>query len=200
MSQTDFMLQICTKAGWMIGVLGFDSRRGLGIFLFTTASSGGKAAGAWSWPPTSIQWRGQRIRGAIPPLPNTLSWCGAHLKKAQGQLYLLPLLKRMKRTVDWLIPYSTGPPREQFKKLRNICTLVQFFGNSVPFVPVFMRKWNWKNKLKWLFFKHLHLSEGAETNQSSWGQYHNRKEPQLNKALITMKRFMRSDINNIKFF
>jgi hypothetical protein len=24
--------------GWMIGVLGFDSRRGLGIFLFTTAS------------------------------------------------------------------------------------------------------------------------------------------------------------------
>jgi hypothetical protein len=25
-------------AGWTIGVLGFDSRRGLGIFLFTTAS------------------------------------------------------------------------------------------------------------------------------------------------------------------
>jgi hypothetical protein len=24
--------------GWKIGVLGFDSRRGLGIFLFTTAS------------------------------------------------------------------------------------------------------------------------------------------------------------------
>jgi hypothetical protein len=24
---------------WAIGVLGFDSRRGLGIFLFTTASS-----------------------------------------------------------------------------------------------------------------------------------------------------------------
>jgi hypothetical protein len=24
--------------GWTIGVLGFDSRRGLGIFLFTTAS------------------------------------------------------------------------------------------------------------------------------------------------------------------
>jgi hypothetical protein len=24
--------------GWMIGVLGFDSRRGLRIFLFTTAS------------------------------------------------------------------------------------------------------------------------------------------------------------------
>jgi hypothetical protein len=58
--------------GWMIGVLGFDSRRGLWIFLFTTASRTvlgptqppvqwvpgahprGKAAGTWSWPLTSI--------------------------------------------------------------------------------------------------------------------------------------------------
>jgi hypothetical protein len=58
--------------GWMIGVLGFDSRRGLGVFLFTTASRttlgphpasyptvtrgsfpGGKADGEWSWPLTS---------------------------------------------------------------------------------------------------------------------------------------------------
>jgi hypothetical protein len=29
------------------------------------------------------------MRGAIPPLPNTLPWRGAQLKKkAQGQLYL----------------------------------------------------------------------------------------------------------------
>jgi hypothetical protein len=28
------------------------------------------------------------MRGAIPPLPNTSSWRGAQLKKAQGQLYL----------------------------------------------------------------------------------------------------------------
>jgi hypothetical protein len=29
------------------------------------------------------------MSGAIPPLPNTPSWCGAQLKrKAQGQLYL----------------------------------------------------------------------------------------------------------------
>jgi hypothetical protein len=35
---------------------------------------GGKAAGAWSWPLTSIQYRGQRMRGAIPTLPNTPSW------------------------------------------------------------------------------------------------------------------------------
>jgi len=31
--------------------------------------SGGKATGAWSWPITSIQYRGQRMRGAIPLLP-----------------------------------------------------------------------------------------------------------------------------------
>jgi len=35
-----------------------------------------------------------RMRGAIPPLPNTPSWRGAQLKKARGQLYLylLPFL------------------------------------------------------------------------------------------------------------
>jgi hypothetical protein len=61
------------STGWTIGVLGFYSWLRLGIFLFTTASRttlgahpvsypmgtrgsfpGGKAAGAWSWPHTSI--------------------------------------------------------------------------------------------------------------------------------------------------
>jgi hypothetical protein len=37
--------------GWTIGVLGFDSRRGLGIFLFTTASK--TALGPTQSP---IQW------------------------------------------------------------------------------------------------------------------------------------------------
>jgi hypothetical protein len=37
--------------GWTIGVLGFDSRRGLGIFLFTTAS---RTALGLTRPP--IQW------------------------------------------------------------------------------------------------------------------------------------------------
>jgi cell division protein FtsN len=37
-------------------------------------------------PMTYVQT--QRMRGAIPPLPNTHSWRGAQLKKAQGQLYL----------------------------------------------------------------------------------------------------------------
>jgi hypothetical protein len=31
-------VNICTTMGWRIGVPGFDSRQGLGIFLFTTAS------------------------------------------------------------------------------------------------------------------------------------------------------------------
>jgi hypothetical protein len=72
---------------WTTGVLGFDSRRGLRIFLFTTvsrpalshpasypignrgSSPGNKAAGARSWPFTSIYCRGKRMRGAIPSLP-----------------------------------------------------------------------------------------------------------------------------------
>jgi len=28
------------------------------------------------------------MNGAIPPLPNTPSWCGAQFNKAQGHLYL----------------------------------------------------------------------------------------------------------------
>jgi hypothetical protein len=33
------------------------------------------------------------MRGAVPPLSNTPSWRGARLKKrAQGQIYFLPLL------------------------------------------------------------------------------------------------------------
>jgi len=38
---------------------------------------GGKAAGVWSWPLSSIQSRGQRMRGVILPLPSTSSWYGA---------------------------------------------------------------------------------------------------------------------------
>jgi hypothetical protein len=45
----------CTT-GWTIGVLGFDSQRGLGIFLFTTASR--TALGPTHTP---IQW----VQGAL---------------------------------------------------------------------------------------------------------------------------------------
>jgi hypothetical protein len=49
---------------------------------------GDKAVGAWSWSLTSTYCRGQIVRGAIPPLPNSPSWRGAYYKKAQGQLLL----------------------------------------------------------------------------------------------------------------
>jgi hypothetical protein len=38
---------------------------------------GCKAGGTWSWPLTSTLCRGHRMRGSIPPLPNTPSWRGA---------------------------------------------------------------------------------------------------------------------------
>jgi hypothetical protein len=93
--------------GWMIMVLGFDFWQGLGIFLFITVS---RTALEPTQPP--IQWMpgalslgvkwpggeadhspsssagGQRMHGAIPPLPQYpfMAWCS--VKKIQGQLYL----------------------------------------------------------------------------------------------------------------
>jgi hypothetical protein len=83
-------INIATATGWTIGWSGFDSRRGLGIFLFTTVSSPaleptqphiqwvpGAISWAWSWPLTSVQCRGQRMRGAVPALPQYvfMAWC-----------------------------------------------------------------------------------------------------------------------------
>jgi hypothetical protein len=93
--------------GWKIGVLGFDSQWGLGIFLFNTVST--MALGP-TQPP--IQWvPGALSLGVKQPgheadnspqssaevkecvelyfhSPKTLSWHGAQLKKAQEHLYL----------------------------------------------------------------------------------------------------------------
>jgi hypothetical protein len=82
--------------GYKLDDVGFESWQGLGICLFTTPS---RAALGPPQPP--IQWvsgalslgvkrpgreanhsppSSQRVRGAIPPLPNKPSWCGAQLK------------------------------------------------------------------------------------------------------------------------
>jgi hypothetical protein len=69
----------------------------------------GKAAGEWSWPFTSISCRGQRMSGAIPPLPQYayMAWCSV---QAQGQLYLY-LIRRptfrgiIKETTFFSHPY-----------------------------------------------------------------------------------------------
>jgi len=88
--------------GWTIRVLGFNSWRGLGIFLFVTTC---RPALGLTQPP--IQWvqgvlptRVKRLvheadhsppsstegKNTIPPLPLITSWHGA-----QGHLYLLPV-------------------------------------------------------------------------------------------------------------
>jgi hypothetical protein len=91
--------------GWMIGDLGFDSRRRLGIFLFITMS---RTAVGPTQPP--IQWvsgflslgikRPGREAGQSPPSstevkecvelyfhsPNTPSWRGAQLKNSTGTI------------------------------------------------------------------------------------------------------------------
>jgi hypothetical protein len=97
--------------GWMIGVLEFDSRRGLGIFLFTTAS---RTALEPTQPPM------QCVQGALslgvkrpgreadhsPPSsaevkecvelylhsPNTPSWLGAQLKHRDNFTFYLSFL------------------------------------------------------------------------------------------------------------
>jgi hypothetical protein len=94
--------------GCTIRVLGFDSRRGLGIFLFTTASR--TALGPTQpipWVPGSlslgVKLPGReadhspqssakvKMRGAIFPLPKYafMAWCSVK-KNSTGQFYLLP--------------------------------------------------------------------------------------------------------------
>jgi hypothetical protein len=114
----------------MIGVLGLNSWRGLGIFLFTTAS---RTALGSTQPP--IQWvpravsislvvkRPGREADLSPPssakvkewvdiylnFPNMLIWCGAQLKKkSTGTSWALSLgVKRAGREADHSPPSST---------------------------------------------------------------------------------------------
>jgi hypothetical protein len=73
------MVGIALGYGLDAGVL-FDSRWGLGIFLFTTASRTalGPTHPPIHWVPGDFSLGIKRQgRGAIPPLPNTHSWRGA---------------------------------------------------------------------------------------------------------------------------
>jgi hypothetical protein len=53
---------------------------------------GSKAAGAWSWPVTSIYCRGRRMCGAIHPLRQYAFIVLCSVKKAQEQIILLLLV------------------------------------------------------------------------------------------------------------
>jgi hypothetical protein len=104
-------LLLFLSTGWMIGVLVFDFRRGLGIFLFTTAS---RTALGPTQPPIQYvpgarslwaKWP-EREADHSPPSSAGVKECVelylhspirlhgvvfSKKKKAQGQLYLLPL-------------------------------------------------------------------------------------------------------------
>jgi hypothetical protein len=115
----------------MIGVLGFDSWQGLGIFVFPTASR-------LALKPTqpTIQWvlgvlslvvklleheadhsppSSAEVKGGVElclQSPSMPSWHSAQLKKkAQGQLYLLPLplnTVRIGTVISWAMPTIVG--------------------------------------------------------------------------------------------
>jgi hypothetical protein len=95
-----------TSKAWTIGVLGFDSRRGLGIFVFTTASRTtlGTTQPPIQWVPRVLSLGVKRSgRGAdhsphivarsnnewsytFTPRYALIAWCS--VKKPQGKLYL----------------------------------------------------------------------------------------------------------------
>jgi hypothetical protein len=99
-AREDFIKLVYVWAtGWTIGVLGFDSRRGLGIFLFITVSRTalGPTQLPIQWVPGSISLGIKRLGHEAdhsPPSiaevkecvelylhsPNTPSWRGAYLK------------------------------------------------------------------------------------------------------------------------
>jgi hypothetical protein len=65
---------------------------------------GGKAAGAWNWPLTSISCRGQRMSGAISPLPQYafMAWCSVKRKSTDNFTFT-----RVLRDNRWSLPRCT---------------------------------------------------------------------------------------------
>jgi hypothetical protein len=95
--------------GWMIE--GFESRQGMGIFLFTTASrpASGPTQAPIQWVPGAlslgVKWPGSEADHSLPSSaeveewvelylhsPNTPLWRGARLKKSAGTILAVLLL------------------------------------------------------------------------------------------------------------
>jgi hypothetical protein len=115
---------------WIIGVLGFDSRRGLGILLFTTASRTalGPTQPPIQWVPGAVSLGLKRpgreadyshpssaeVRECVTLYlhsPNTPSWRGAQLKHRDNftftsYLYII-LTARVRFFIHLIISYSS---------------------------------------------------------------------------------------------
>jgi hypothetical protein len=67
---------------------------------------GVKAAGAWSWPLTSIYCQGHGMNGALPPLSQYafMAWCSVK-KMAQGRLYPFTFACRWR----WVVSFTPLP-------------------------------------------------------------------------------------------
>jgi hypothetical protein len=100
--------------GWTMEVLGFDSRRVLGIFIFTTASRTvlGSTQLPIQWEPGALSLGVKRLGREAdhsPPSsaevkecvelynhsPNTPSWRGAQLKKQHRDNFTFTLVRNM---------------------------------------------------------------------------------------------------------
>jgi hypothetical protein len=59
------------------------------------------------------------MRGAIPPLPNTPSWCGAQLKKSTGSTLFspLPLIENVKKYISVI----TKSPLQILRTMKQVC-------------------------------------------------------------------------------
>jgi hypothetical protein len=154
----------------MIVVLGFESRRGLEIFLFTTASRtalgahptsypmgtrgafpAGKAAGAWSWPLTPSSSEVKECVELYLHSPNTPPWRGAQLKHRDNLTfylywmtfpkYNLLLLSRSSLLFDSIVP----------RKLRTCWHTVVRFITCTYIIPDDVRKLSCKIHLHGCF-------------------------------------------------
>jgi hypothetical protein len=119
----------CWATGWMIGALGFDSWRGLGIFLFTTASrmALGPTQPPIQWvpgaPSLGVKRPGREADHSSPSsaeikewvelyfhFPNTPSWRGAQLKKHRDSFTFLPLGPNQS-SLQWIREALSTAPR-----------------------------------------------------------------------------------------